>query len=73
MIEHFHGLWQQKVWQRFHHPSLEELGAASRRFTEADQRRLAHQRPDAPARRPFPAAFAVDWNDRRVAKSSTCA
>lgn len=61
MIEHFNGLWQKKVWQRFHHPSLEELGAASRRFTDAYQRRLADQRPDAPARRPFPAGFTVDW------------
>jgi hypothetical protein len=61
MIEHFNGLWQQKVWQRFHHPSLEALGAASRRFTEAYQRRLARQRPEAPPRRPFPAGFTLDW------------
>jgi transposase len=61
MIEHFNGLWQQKVWQRFHHPSLAALETASRRFTEAYQERLARQRPDAPPRRPFPASFTPDW------------
>lgn len=61
MIEHFNGLWQQKVWQRFHHQSLEALQAASRRFTEAYQHRLARQRPEAPPRRPFPAGFTLDW------------
>ena len=61
MIEHFNGLWQKKVWQRFHHPSLEALVGASRRFTDAYQQRLARQRPDAPARRCFPAGFKLDW------------
>lgn len=61
MIEHFNGLWQQKVWQRFHHRSLEALEAASRRFTDAYQQRLARQRPEAPPRRPFPAGFTLDW------------
>ncbi len=61
MIEHFNGLWQQKVWQRFHHASLEALGAASRRFTTAYRARLAGQRPEAPPRRPFPAHFTLDW------------
>jgi hypothetical protein len=59
MIEHFNGLWQKKVWQRFHHPSLEALGTAARRFTQASQQRLARQRPKAPPRRPFPAAFTL--------------
>lgn len=61
MIEHFNGLWQHKVWQRFHHASLEALCATSRRFTEAYQQRLADQRPAAPPRRPFPADFKLDW------------
>jgi hypothetical protein len=61
MIEHFNGLWQKKVWQRFHHPSLEALVVASHRFTDAYQQRLARQRPDAPARRSFPAGFKLDW------------
>lgn len=61
LIEHFNGLWQQKVWQRFHHQSLEALQTASRRFTEAYEHRLARQRPEAPPRRPFPAGFTVDW------------
>jgi transposase len=61
MIEHFNGLWQQKVWQRFRHPSLAALGTASRRFTQAYQERLARQRPQAPPRRPFPTAFTLDW------------
>lgn len=61
MIEHFNGLWQKKVWQRFHHPSLAALQIASRRFTDAYQERLARQRPDAPPRRRFPTAFTLDW------------
>lgn len=61
MIEHFNGLWQQKVWHRWHHASLAALSAASRRFTEAYQQRLARQRPEAPPRRPFPVDFSLDW------------
>jgi hypothetical protein len=61
MIEHFNGLWQQKVWQRFHHASLEALQAASGRFTQAYQERLARQRPEVPLRRPFPEGFTLDW------------
>lgn len=61
MIEHFNGLWQQKVWQRFHHASLEALVACSQRFTDAYHLRLARQRPDAPTRRAFPPGFVIDW------------
>jgi transposase len=61
MIEHFNGLWQQKVWQRFHHASLEALEAASRRFTEAYHQRLVRQRPEAPPRRSYPAGLTLDW------------
>jgi hypothetical protein len=61
MIEHFNGLWQQKVWQRFRHASLEALQTCSQRFVEAYHLRLAGQRIDAPARRPFPANFTPDW------------
>jgi hypothetical protein len=60
MIEHCNGLWQQKVWQRFHHASLEALDTASRRFTEAYHLRLARQRTEAPPRRPYPEAFVLD-------------
>ena len=35
MIENFNGLWQQKVWARFHHEDLDALSAASQRFTRA--------------------------------------
>jgi len=60
VIEHFNGLWQQKVWDRFHHSNLADLEKRSRRFTEAYYRRLAQQREAAPARRRFPRAWCVN-------------
>jgi len=35
LIEGFNSLWQQKVWQRFHHPDVRELQRTSDRFVAA--------------------------------------
>lgn len=60
-IENFNGLWQQKVWSRFHHESLPALWAASQRFTQAYPCHLARRaEPDA-CRRPFPRNWSLDW------------
>jgi hypothetical protein len=61
VIENFNGLWQQKVWARFHHQNLTALSAASQRFTQAYRQHLARRHDHAPARRPFPKNWSMDW------------
>jgi len=61
VIENFNGLWQQKVWARFHHENLEVLRACSDRFTLAYAQRLARRHDHQPHRRPFPQDFQPDW------------
>lgn len=56
-IEHFNGLWQAKVWHRFHHADLAGLQSRSAQFLTAYQRRLAQRSELGPPPRPFPA----DW------------
>ena len=57
VIEHFNGLWQAKVWSRFHHLDLEMLQSRSGQFVTAYMRRLAQRTEHGPPRRPFP----KDW------------
>lgn len=57
MIEHFNGLWQAKVWSRFHHLDLAALQSRSGAFVAAYGRRLAQRIEHGPPRRPFP----NDW------------
>jgi putative transposase len=64
LIENFNGLWQQKVWARFHHESLGALSHRSQRFTTAYRQHLARTRELCPQRRPFPANFRMDWQQR---------
>lgn len=52
-IEHFNGLWQAKVWNRFHHASLTEVQERSARYVAAHRARAAGRREAAPSRRPF--------------------
>jgi transposase len=59
-IESYNGRWQAKVWSRFHHTDLADLGEQSRRFVQAHRQRTAARREAAPARRPFPAAWELD-------------
>ena len=60
-IENFNGLWQRKVWARFHHEDLDSLSAASQRFTQAYSQHLARRRDPTPPRRPFPSNWNIDW------------
>ena len=60
VIEHFNGLWQQKVWDRFHHQNLQTLEKCSCRFTEAYYHRLAQHREVTPTRRAFPKTWNVN-------------
>lgn len=64
LIENFNGLWQQKVWARFHHESMDALTHRSERFTTAYRQHLARTRELYPQRRPFPADFKMDWQQR---------
>lgn len=55
LVEGFNGLWQQKVWQRFHHRDAEDLQATSDRFIRAwcarraERARVVPRVPLAPA------------------------
>jgi hypothetical protein len=57
-IEHFNGLWQNKVWHRFHHADLPMLQNRSAQFVAAYRRRLAQRTEHSPPRQPFP----KDWH-----------
>lgn len=58
VIEHFNGLWQAKVWQRFHHADLAMVQSRSEQFLAAYGRRMAQRTEHSPPRRPFP----IDWS-----------
>jgi hypothetical protein len=53
-IESFNGLWQAKVWERFHHVDLGQLQDRSRRYIQAHRQRNAARIGSAPARLGFP-------------------
>jgi len=61
VIENFNGLWQRKVWARFHHENLTALSAASQRFTQAYRGHLARRHDPELSRRPFPRDWSIDW------------
>ena len=58
--ENFNGRWQQKVWSRFDHATLEDLCQRSARFITACGQRAAAQYPAAPARIEFPSTWHLD-------------
>ena len=58
VIENFNGLWQRKVWTRFHHVDLTMLQNRSVQFLAAYRQRLAQRTDPGPQRRPFP----HDWH-----------
>ena len=58
-IESFNGLWQAKVWNRYHDLPLDELRERSSRYVLASRLRRAPRADAAPARRWFEAE-AVD-------------
>lgn len=53
-IEQFNGLYQAKVWHRFHFPTLHALQTHTRAYVQARRQRLAPRISRAPARRPWP-------------------
>lgn len=59
-VEHFNGLWQAKVWSRFHHLSRGALQACSDRYVAAHRARSRLRIDAAPARRPFPQPWTPD-------------
>lgn len=60
VIEHFNGLWQAKVWERFHHPDLAMLQHRSAQFMQASLDRLARREEHGPLRRPVPSAWRLN-------------
>jgi len=59
LIEGLNRLWQQKVWQRFHHPNPHDLQRTSDRFTEAWCARRS-RRDDPVPRSPLPSSGRLD-------------
>lgn len=61
-IESFNGLWQAKVWQRYHFEDFAQLLATSARYIAARRARSLPDRDQTPARRPFPREFSFNVN-----------
>jgi hypothetical protein len=59
-IEGFNGLWQAKVWARFHYESLTGVQAPSARYVAAHRQRAAARIEAAAGRRPFPRSWQWD-------------
>src|SRR5262249_44429434 len=59
-IESYNGSWQQRVWLRFRHSSLEDLCGRSTRHVAALRRHRAQRIEAAPARRRFPRSWEMD-------------
>ena len=59
-IEGFNGLWQAKVWARFHYESLTGVQAQSARYVAAHRQRAAARIEAAPLRRPFLRPWQLD-------------
>ncbi len=59
-IEGYNGLWQSKVWGRFHHESVDALTERSAAYVAAHRQRSAARRDGAPTRRLVPNDWALD-------------
>jgi transposase len=60
-IEHFNGLWQRKVWHRFHFQRLDQVRLRSDRFVHAYVRQLGQRgHADRALRRSFPTSWRPD-------------
>lgn len=53
-IESYNGLWQSRVWSRFHHQNIPQLQGRSQRYVRAHRARTAGKREFAPERTEFP-------------------
>lgn len=58
-LENFNGLWQEKVWRRFHFVGYRDLCATSHAYVLARRQRAA-ARIEAAPRRPFPARWRLN-------------
>lgn len=63
-IESFNGRWQAKVWARFWADSLADLQARSASYIAASHAHGAVRIEAAPARAPFPGAWAFDPREK---------
>lgn len=63
-IEAFNGLYQAKVWRRFHFTAPAALETHTQRYLAARVQRLAARLSSAPARRPWPASW--HWQPARL-------
>lgn len=59
-VESLNNQWQQKVWDRCHHESLEALMLRSDKYVAASRRKSAVRQEAAPKRHPFPEDWKVD-------------
>ena len=59
-VESYNGLWQAKVWSRFHHDDIPQLQGRSQLYVKAHRARTAGKRELAPARSEFPDAWKLD-------------
>ena len=64
MVENSNGMWQAKVWARFQHGSLPDLGGQSQRYVTALRRHRADRIESAPRRRAFPKQWHLDLQSR---------
>ena len=65
-VESLNNRWQQKVWERWHHDSLEALQTRSERYGAAARRKGCQRQEAAPERRAFPADWQLDLKARPV-------
>lgn len=63
-VESLNSRWQQKVWDRFHHETLQALEAQSDRYVMAARNGTAKRQEEAPDRRPFPRDWTLDLKAR---------
>jgi len=61
-IESFNGLWQTKVWQRFHFTGLRALTAHSAIYIQMHRQRSAKASETTPNRRAFPKRWRFELN-----------
>ena len=59
-VESYNGLWQAKVWSRFHHDDLAHLQVRSNRYVQAHRARTSDLRRGGPVRAAFPNFWKLD-------------
>jgi len=67
-VESYNNRWQQKVWQRYHVHSFEELNCCSSRYVNAVRQKNRQRHEASPSRRLFPA----DWTEPAHLQRSGC-